>query len=245
MSLGLALLTLSMLVSLREPELASAHLGHVVLRAERYVKLDFADDSVRVVVSLTLGPDEARRVLAATDDAGDSNGEVTQAEADAYMAQWGDGLRADLPVDVDGAPVDVAWGEAYMEPIGPIAAAPGTVEMVARVPLAAGAHRVAVHDHMRIETFDRTDIAFRARDGARLVASGIGEPRTPPERDLAVLRDTRRPDDGFVYVAEVEVPGGSDDERPSIPLWLAAVIALCAAAAVTGVLVVRRRARRS
>ena len=42
---------------------ASAHVGHVILRAERYLKLDVAGRDARVVVSLTLGEGEGRRVL--------------------------------------------------------------------------------------------------------------------------------------------------------------------------------------
>lgn len=184
-----------------------------MLRAERYLKLDAGDGAARVVVSLTLGPAESQRVLAAADADGD--GRVTSAEADAYMAQWGDGLRDELPVWLDGQRVHLEWGEAYLDPIGPVEPRPGTVEMVARLAVGGGRHTLTVRDRMpRPEAYDRTDVAFHARDGAALVSSGVGE--SPPGRvpTLAYGPDAGRPD---TFTAIVDFPG--TPESPSSARW--------------------------
>ena len=101
---------------------ARAHLGHEIARAERYLKLDVSGHSARIVVSLTLGQREGARVLAAADT--DASGDVSEAERDAYLTQWGEGLRSELPVRVDGAPLSLVWSEPYMEPTPDLAYAP-------------------------------------------------------------------------------------------------------------------------
>ncbi len=172
-----ASLALTTLVSI-----AHAHLGHVVVRAERYLKIDLEPTQARVVVSLTLGPDETVRIQSAADT--DRDGTITQAEADTYMAEWGRGLATELPVEVDGEPVTLAWAEPWMAPLGRIERVPGSVEMVARVPLEPGRHVLRVRDGMRVETFDRTDVNVTTSDSSvRLVAAGEGaEPRELTDR---------------------------------------------------------------
>lgn len=224
---------------------ASAHLGHIVLSAERYLKMDAASDEVRLVVSLTLGPTEGRRVLEAAD--GDGDGTVTRAEADAYMAKWGEGLETDLPVTVDGHPVQVAWGEPYLEPIGRVQPTRANVEMVAHVPLERGQHTVAMRDRMRVEVFDRTDVAFRAHGGARLVASGWGERPSDPTPALAFGPDLPRPEGGGVLTAVYDIPGSPDEDDEtagSWPLWAAGGGALLLAV-VAWIAVLRRTRRKS
>lgn len=206
---------------------AAAHLGHIVLRAERYLKVEASADEARVVVSLTLGPDEGRRVLEAADADGD--GTVTAAEADAYMAQWGEGLRTDLPVTLDGEPVQVDWGEPYFDPIGQVRPTPMTVEMVAHLPLEGGRHTITLRDRMRPERFDRTDVAFRVRDGAELVASGVAASPVSPTPSLAYGPTLPVPDGGHHVTAVVEVPGPPDRGIPWYA-WPAAAGVLAVAA---------------
>lgn len=163
--------------------MASAHLGHVVLRAERYLKFDAEPEGVRLVVSLTLGPSETMRIAEAAD--ANADGEITAQEADAYMAEWGEGLRTELPVSVDGEPIDLQWGEPYYDPIGPIRPVPGAVEMVAHVELSPGRHCVSIDDRMQIEKFDRTDVAFEGQPGTQTVFSGVGDAPSEWVRALA------------------------------------------------------------
>ena len=159
---------------------AAAHLGHVVQRAERYLKLDLEPHGMRLVVSLTLGPGEMGRVLVQADANSDS--EVTPEEANAYLLDWGRGLVEELPVKVDGQRVAVRYADAYFDPTGPVRSVAGTVEMVGHVELEGGEHRVEVADGMRRQTFDRTDVTFQARDGVELLAAGFAAPTSVEQR---------------------------------------------------------------
>ena len=219
--------------------LVTAHLGHIVLSAERYLKVDVSKDEARLVVSLTLGPGEGRRVLEAAD--ADQDGTVTQPEADAYMAQWGEGLRTDLPVTLDGELAELTWSEPYIDPLGSVRETPLTVEMVARLPLEAGRHTITVRDRMRREPFDRTDVAFDTREGATLIASGLDEAPTSPTPRLAYGPDLPGPDTGHPITAIVEVPGppAGAAEHP----WMWIVLAVMGLLAVVAVLAARRRRR--
>lgn len=202
----------------------AAHLGHVVLRAERYLKVDVAREEARVVVSLALGPDEAVRVLRAAD--ADADGAVTRDEASRYLAQWGDGLRTDLPIEVDGAPIAATWTDGWLDPVGRIERVPLNVEMVAHVPLEPGRHRVTIHDRMRVETFERTDVAFEVRDGVALVASGDGE--HPTEPTPALTYGPRAPARSLTAVVEIE--GTTKDERAALLLGAGALVVVSLAA---------------
>jgi hypothetical protein len=223
-------------VSLAPASTAAAHLGHIVLNAERYLKLDATDADTRLVVSLTLGATEGRRVLEAAD--ADHDGEVSQAEADAYLAEWGRGLRDELPIEVDGERVDVPFTEPFLDPIGRVADVPVTVEMVAHIPVSTREARIVVRDQMvRRDTYDRTEIAFRAHDGAEVVrAGGLSEP-TARELDLACGRTTGVPMPDVLTMDVVF----SNRSEPTSP-WAYGVPAALAAAIVSlGVARARRR----
>jgi hypothetical protein len=213
--------------------MAHAHLGHVVVRAERYLKIDLEPTQARVVVSLTLGPDETVRIQSAAD--ADRDGALTQAEADAYLAEWGRGLADELPVEVDGVPVTLVWGEPWMAPLGTIERVPGSVEMVARVPLPPGRHVLRVRDGMRVESFDRTDVNVTTSDSSvRLVAAGEGaEPRELTDR--FAYGPQNAPD---VITVIAELPG-----TPPTVKWLAIAGAGVFVLAAIGawIAVVRRR----
>lgn len=214
--------------------MAEAHLGHVIARAERYIKLDVSGRSARLVVSLTLGEREGARVLAAADR--DRDGNVSEAERDAYLAEWGAGLAAELPVQVDGQARELAWSEPYMEPIGPVHPVPVTVELVARFELEGGRQTIRIEDRVaRREVYDRTDVAFRTREEATLLASGAGEQPAEPTPDLAYGRELEAP---VVLTAIVETP-----ERPTswAPIAIGTGLALAAAAVAVALRLRRRR----
>lgn len=216
---------------------AHAHLGHEVARAERYLKLDVAGRSARLVVSLTLGAREGARLLAAADT--DGSGAVSEAERDAYLAEWGAGLERELPVTVDGKRIELSWGEPYMDPIGPVRPLPVTVELVARFELDGGRQTIRLEDRVvRREIYDRTDVAFRTRDDATLIASGLGEePLNSSSPDVFFGREQKPP---VVLTAIVETP--ERPVSPMVPFVLAAVIAVLGGGVLLG-LRLRRRSR--
>jgi hypothetical protein len=212
---------------------AHAHLGQVILRAQRYLKLDASDADTRLVVSLTLGPSEGERVLAEADTDGDHV--VSEAESTAYMAQWGESLETDLPVEIDGAPIHAGWTDGYMDPIGPVAPMALTVEITAHLPVPRREHVVRFRDRMRRDVFDETEIAFRAHDGASLVSAGPGEQPTGVENDLSFVRPTEPPE---VLTASLRFPNHSDASPTNVAVPIAIGVVL-----IVGVALYRRRKR--
>ena len=191
---------------------ASAHLGHDVVRAERYLKIEVAPTGARFVVSLTLGPAEMRTILERAD--GDTDGEVTQAEADAYMALWAEGLQTDLPVTIDGEAVTLEWGEAYFDPLGGVRPVTGTVEMVAHHELDGGEHTLVLTDDMRLESLERTDVRLTAEPPVEVLAAGPGaELASDAEviEDFYYGNDSRAAPDAVSL--RVKVPGWTRFER--------------------------------
>lgn len=207
------------------PAAGRAHLGHLVLGAERYVKFDVTPEGLRLVVSLVLGPAETARVMQRADEEGDGNGVVSPDEARRHVERWTAALADEMPVLVDGEPVRASWGESFFDATGPVGSrSEAAVEAVVRVPLESGERRIQVRDRMRAETFDRTDVSFVARDGARLLVAGLGERPERLETDLAIGRPlAQRLGDRLVYSATVEVPGGSWKPTPwlLVPLLVA------------------------
>jgi hypothetical protein len=214
---------------------AQAHLGHIVVSAERYLKIDASEADTRLVVSLTLGETEGRRVLEAADV--DRDGEVTQGEADAYLAEWGRGLHDELPVEVDGASVEVAFSEPFLDPIGRVRAVAVTVEMVAHLPVTSREARITVRDQMvRRESYDRTEVAFRAHDGAEVIAAGEGVEPTSRELDLAFGRTAGRAMPDAITLRALYASRSEPSSVPWLPLGAVALLGVG-----VGVYVRRRR----
>lgn len=210
------------------PSPAAAHVGHVIRTAERYLKLDVDGYRARVVVSLTLGAAEGRRVLEAADADGD--GAVSEAESDAYLAQWGEGLSEEVPLRLDGEPVVAPWGEGYLAPIGQVRGVPVTVEMVARFELGGGEQTIVLEDRMvRREVFERTDVRFQIRGDAELVRSGVEGDDADPTEELA-YGGSFRDGDPVPLVAVIRTP----ERETAWPWWyvaapVAVLLALAAA----------------
>jgi hypothetical protein len=215
---------------------AAGHLGHIVLSGERYLKLDASEADTRLVVSLTLGASEGRRVLESAD--ADRDGELTQAEADAYLADWGRGLRDELPIEVDGERIEVSFAEPYLDPIGRVAPVPVSVEMVAHLPITAPEATIVVRDRMvRRESYDRTEVVFRGHDGAEVVRSGRGEASTARDLDLAFGPSMGVPMPDAVSM-HVRYPDRSHDASP----WIFGAVGVAGIALLS---LVVRRARRT
>jgi hypothetical protein len=227
---GGALAALALPLCLAGPSRTQAHLGHLVLRAERYVKIDAAPGEVRVVVSLMLGPSEARRALEPADTNGD--GALSRAEADAYLAGWGAELEREVRIELDDAPAEgVVWRDGVLEPIGPIAAQPVTVERIAHLALPGGEHAVRVRDAMDVARFERTDVVFQARDGATLSRAGLGAEPQDLETSLSFGSDFA-PVGGRIFTASVVTPEEPADARALLAGVLGgAVLAVLAAIA--------------
>lgn len=202
---------------------AAAHVGHVILSAERYLKLDVSGHDVRVVVSLTLGPAEGRRVLEAADSSGDAD--VSAAESETYLAAWAEGLQGELPLSLDGEALELTWAEGYFEPNGPVRQAAVTVEMVARFELSGGDQTVRLIDSMvRREVFDRTDVAFQIRGDAELVSSGVEGQIDGPTPEFSYPGTFQEGED-VVLLATLRTPERElDAQTEAWPAGIAAVL---------------------
>lgn len=159
------------LIALSPIATASAHSGHPILRAERTVKLE-ADgrEGLRLVVTVNYGAEQMLRVARRADLNG--NGIVEASEIATFMDSWSDELARRLPVHVDGTRVRPRFVRPFYDPDGPVSLRPGTLEIVAEVPLAEGRHEIFVSDGMAADEFDRTDVMFEVTNEARLDASG-------------------------------------------------------------------------
>jgi hypothetical protein len=107
---------------------------------------------------------------------------------------------------VDGEPADATWTNGWLEPVGPVGRRAVTVELVAHVPLEGPEHTVVLTDGMvGRERFDRTDVAFRARQGGMLMACGTErEPADCATQDLGFVRGSALP---TRYTARLRFPG--------------------------------------
>jgi hypothetical protein len=218
--LAVAYVTLLLL----DVSVARAHLGHLVQQAERYLKVDVSGYRVRLVVSLTLGARETARLMQEAD--ADGNGWVSPEERDAYMALWGAGLHEELTVEVDGTRVPVEYAEPFMQPIGPIMATDGAVEMIGTFDLDGGEHTVVIRDGMPTDPFDRTDYSFRARDEAVLLASGISEGATEAVEHASVHRGMPLPSEFMVRVRVPERPRSLREQVMRVLPWVAGASAV-------------------
>lgn len=159
---------------------ARAHSGHPILRAERTIKFE-ADghEGLRVVLTVNYGAEQMLRIARRADENG--NGIVEAGEVEAFMHDWSNELRRQLPLRMDGSFARVTYGRTFFDPKGAIALAPGTLEIVAELLVPAGRHSIFLTDEMASDEFDRTDVMFEVTNGATLHASG------PTEAPLEVV----------------------------------------------------------
>jgi len=150
---------------------ARAHSGHPILRAERTIKFEaVGHEGVRIVITVNYGAEQMLRIVRRADE--DSNGVVDADEVAEFMQDWSRELRDDLPLHVDGARVRPAFTRPFFEPDGPVSLRPGTLEVVATIPLGEGRHEISLEDSMEADDFDRTDVMFEVTNEATLLASG-------------------------------------------------------------------------
>lgn len=170
---------------------ASAHQGHVVLRAERTIKFE-ADgvEGVRMVVTVNYGPEEMLRVARRAD--GDGDGTLSRREVEDHMLEWAETLRRGLPVRVDGSFTRVDFVQPFFEPAGQIALRGGTLELTGRIRVGSGRHEIFVTDEMPPDDFERTDVMFTATNEAAMLTSGPNEAPTELMPSFAYGRTTER-----------------------------------------------------
>jgi hypothetical protein len=212
----------------------SAHLGHEIRRAERYLKVDLREREVRVVVTLTLGEDEGIALMRAADDDGDRR--VSDAEAAKHLETWAAALADELVLTADGEPVDLEFGDGFFDPKGPVRRVVATLEMVGKGRLPSGVFEMALADRMaNREVFERTDVTLVASPPIEILGDGLGEPQRPPRGAYAF------PPEGAPERIALEV------RSPAREIWKAVRVAFIVGMLGIGLalhLVSRRRRKR-
>jgi hypothetical protein len=174
-----ALVALMMLAPCGPTSTASAHLGHEVKRAERYLKLDLREREVRLVVTLTLGETEGEALMRAADDDGDRR--VSELEAERHLEAWAAALGDELILTAGGERVALTFGDGFFDPKGPVRRVVATLEMVGRGRLPSGVYPLELEDRMaNRNVFERTDVILVATPPVEILGDGFGEPERPP-----------------------------------------------------------------
>ncbi|MCC7538545.1 MAG: hypothetical protein IT379_20140 [Deltaproteobacteria bacterium] len=228
------------------PVVARAHLGHLSLRAERYLKLDVRNDTVRAVMSLQLEGAESLRAREHVD--ADHDGTMTAREVQDALGQWRAQLRRELAFTVGGRPAAARWDEGVIVPIGPVRTTSTTIELVTRVALPAGERvRIELRDALTFAGLQSTELRLEPNDGIRFevadVAPGTGVVR---RMTLPEVASTARPRTIVVVARRAETPARRGGEpAPWSPLRSVLVFLglVAAAGVVAGIVMVRRRRR--
>lgn len=231
------------LVTLLLCPVARAHLGHLTLRAERYLKLDVQASAVRVVMSLQLEGEEALRARDHVD--ADDDGTMTQAEVAAALDAWRGQLRRELALSIDGRPARATWDEGVIVPLGPVRPVSTTLELVTRVPLPGAAERVRIElrDALTFAGLQSTELRLEPGDGVRFELADVAPGRNVSRRmTLAELAPNARPRT-IVVVARRPRPAAPPGGWSHTTSTLVFLVIVVAAGVVTTALVVRSRRR--
>lgn len=237
--------------------LLSGHVAPSVDDNNRYLKVTPLGDRVRLAYTVLFGQVPGateRRSIDANHD-----GQIDDAEAQAFADKIGSQVAATLDVDLDGAGQKVTWSIVAAGMGTPVVAA-GTfsVDLVAYFCFAhpQGQHRLLLRDRFRIPRPGETEARVEDSPGITIERAHVG-PADDPGHDY-VFAGPGGPlqDDGLEVVFTIgdhAVPGGDDACRAGpaaagggrapgghLGLWLG-LGAVAVAAALSLVLILRRR----
>lgn len=258
---------MGVLVILSVPGIAFSHRGHRVEQAERYIKLDFQPDHVRIVCSWVFSPGQARPIVRAADL--DHNGSLSDREVDTWMAEWTRATSRQIEVLIDREVQSIDFGEGYLSQSGRRFEAPLTAEVTGRIDHAGGRRRFAVvlnapsSDRVHL-SLERTDVKLVTHTEVALLAAdliGHSPGRRPDAFETSDSFEARSPalpkthfyfgsdPDSRTVVVDVEAPSPNDGPTSGglTSGGLATgglAIGLLALAAISLVLLVRIRYRR-
>jgi hypothetical protein len=139
----------------------------------RRVIVELSPGSVEVDLEHALRGDEARSFFASVDK--NADGRLSPEEVEAALVPWRRERRRHWYVLLDGRRAKMPFPyEGVISPTSELADAL-SVASVARFPIGPGEHTLAFVD-LESSAFGETQVVFRARDGASIAASGLGDP---------------------------------------------------------------------
>lgn len=228
------------------PAVTRAHLGHLSLRAERYLKLDVRNDYVRTVMSLQLEGSESFRAREHVDT--DHDGTMTASEVRHALDQWRVQLRRELAFTIDGRPAGARWEEGVIVPLGAVRTTSTTIELVTRVALPPGPRaRIELRDALTFAGLQSTELRLEANDGMRFERAGVA-PTTgvTPRATLVEVSPNARPRTIVVVArrASAASSGSTGEWSPLGSFVMFFALVLAATVLTAGMMVRRRRAKR-
>ncbi len=230
---------------------AHAHVGPSKDDNNRYLKLTPQSDRVRLAYTIFFGDVPGARTRSSIDT--DGNGEISEAEAQAFGDKLGDQVRAAIDVDIDKNQRSLVWEQIVVGMGSPKTRAGAfSVDLVANLCLAPGTtHSVIFRDRFTLPNPGETEVKLEDTHGIKIGSAKLGG---SSDRDVKFVGPGGPlADEGVSFAFEVTdqaAPSSSactTPEAPGEPKRLPAALVIGAAAlvafllAVTIMLVRRKR----
>lgn len=232
---------------------AAAHVAPSVDDNNRYVKLTPAADRVRLAYTVFFGEVPGAQTRPSID--ANHDGQISEAEAQAYGVKLATEVAASLELTVDGTTRPVTWSTVAVGMGSPqVAAGSFSVDMIAWacLPSVRGKHALLLRDRFRVPRPGETEVKVEDGPGIAITHTHVGSAADPGHDyrfagpggpfaddglDLAFTASDTAPltSDGTCTGAASGKGGGS---RTIVITIVAALLALGG-----GVIVLRRRAR--
>ncbi len=154
---------------------ADAHPEYAPSTVNHYIKLDLVGpDELRLAYTTMVGPAPAASWRRAAD--ADANGAIDAAEQRAIGERAKKAVLAGLSLTVDGKPVTPAFDAPDVGLAGAeVAPSPLSVDLIARIPLAAAAtHTIRIDDATPDPQLGETEVRVAESPTTRLIASHRG-----------------------------------------------------------------------
>lgn len=236
---------------------AAAHVAPSVDDNNRYVKLTPAADRVRLAYTVFFGEVPGAQTRPSID--GNHDGQISEAEAQAYGVKLAAEVAASLELTIDGATQPVTWSTVAVGMGSPqVAAGSFSVDMIAWpcLPSVRGKHALLLRDRFRVPRPGETEVKVENGPGIAITHTHVGSAADPGHDYRFAGPGGPFADDGLdlAFTASEAAPltsdgsctGAASGKRgASRTLVLAIVGALLALVGATVVVVKRRAARAS
>ncbi len=221
---------------------ASAHVGPSKDDNNRYLKLTPQSDRVRLAYTIFFGDVPGARTRSSIDS--DGNGEISEAEAQAFGDKLGDQVRAAIDVNLDNHQRSLVWEQIVVGMGSPKTQAGAfSVDLVANLCLAPGTtHTVILRDRFTLPNPGETEVKLEDTHGITIGTAKLGG---SSDRDVKFVGPGGPlADDGVSIAFEVTDQAARSSsacttpEAPDEPKRLPAALVVGAAALVAFLLAV-------